>query len=151
MPHRWHVIGWSAIAFWLVMLVVYFIAWSVGADFGWIFRQNDVGQVLGVFLGQCMPYLALIIVCLSREKVEDEYIQHQRSLAVFLVVIALFTGSMLTWASQNLLYMYGYEHVYMTMKWWWDYFMQMPVAAVLYIVLFKGMLLFNRIRSRENG
>lgn len=152
LSHKWNKVGWIIIGIELLYFAIELIL-RLGGGHLFPFYRDEVGfwytvyRIIMPFIFITIPYLALMLVCISKEKNEDEYIQHLRSKSVFLIVFFLFILNTLKFASQNVLYALKEYELYYYIDWCNGYFHQMPVAACLYIMLFKGMIYYNKKKS----
>ncbi len=82
LPHKWQYVGG-----WLIVFAIIFSIVLLALDF------NGVIGDLPAILGWIPAYLGLMLICLSREKVDDEYISVLRGrLVCILVTVAFISG-----------------------------------------------------------
>ena len=148
LPHSWQIGGWIAFALWLVFAGVRLLLFY--ADY----NVSDIPlflRVLLMMLWELLPYLSIMLICISREKQEDEYVQHIRALSVFSLALFLLLLGMLSYGTERLIDFLGWPNVSYWLTWSRTYFSLTPVAAILYLLIFKGVLFYNWIKSRVNG
>ncbi|MCI6619320.1 MAG: hypothetical protein MSD82_10745 [Prevotella sp.] len=145
LPHAWQVGGWIAFGFWLLLFVVFRLLICLDVPFTW---PQSVQWIVLTVAG-LMPYMALVSICLSQERVEDEYVHHIRSVSIFCVAVFVLLLGMLSLGFERLTGYWGFAGVRDAIVWLRDYFTQAPVMVVLYIVVFKGLLWTNWMRSRR--
>ena len=148
LPHSWQIGGWIAFVLWLVFagvrLLLFYADYNVAAP-------PPLLRVVLILLWELLPYLSIMLVCISREKHEDEYVQHLRALSVFCLVLFLLVLGMLSYGTERLGAYWGWQEVTHCLAWSRCYFTQTPVAAISYLLIFKGLLLYNWLKSRANG
>ena len=148
LPHSWQIGGWIAFVLWLVFAGVRLLLFY--ADY----NVSDIPLFLRVslmMLCELLPYLSIMLICISREKQEDEYVQHIRALSVFSLALFLLLLGMLSYGTERLIDYWGWPNVSYWLTWSRTYFSLTPVAAILYLLIFKGLLFYNWIKSRANG
>ena len=148
LPHSWQIGGWIAFVLWLVFAGVRLLLFY--ADY----NVSDIPlflRVLLMMLWELLPYLSIMLICISREKQEDEYVQHIRALSVFSLALFLLLLGMLSYGTWRLIGYWGWPNVSYWLTWSRTYFSLTPVAAILYLLIFKGLLFYNWIKSRANG
>lgn len=98
-----------------------------------------------------LPSVSVMLICLSREKIEDEYISHIRGRAVFIVVLIGFIASLITNAARaSAAQLYGPDTVGSILTYAWWFTNALPIS-LLYILIFKGTLFINWVKTRGNG
>lgn len=97
-----------------------------------------------------LPSVSVMLICLSREKIEDEYISHIRGRAVFIVVIIAFIASMITNAFTLNAALYDPFTISTVSAYAWLFTNALPIS-LLYILIFKGTLFINWLKTRGNG
>ena len=148
LPHSWQIGGWIAFVLWLVFAGVRLLLFY--ADY----NVSDIPlflRVLLMMLWELLPYLSIMLICISREKQEDEYVQHIRALSVFSLALFLLLLGMLSYGTERLIDYWGWPNVSYWLTWSRTYFSLTPVAAILYLLIFKGLLLYHWLKSRDNG
>ena len=148
LPHSWQIGGWIAFALWLVFAGVRLLLFD--ADYN-VSDSPLFLRVLLMMLWELLPYLSIMLICISREKQEDEYVQHIRALSVFSLALFLLLLGMLSYGTERLIDYWGWPNVSYWLTWSRTYFSLTPVAAILYLLIFKGLLFYNWIKSRANG
>ena len=96
LPYSCQKLGWWMLGASLVGFIIFGIFEIIGYLREW--GPTEIPQVAShimVFLVTCLPFLGLILICLSQEKVEDEYIKSLRAKSLFIVVIYAFVISMI--------------------------------------------------------
>lgn len=97
-----------------------------------------------------LPSVALFLICMSKEKEEDEYIGYIRSRSVFIVVLIAFIAGIINFPTLFLgQRMWTLDQVgkYAICTSW----MKDPVIlTLLYLVIFKGTLFVNRLKTRND-
>ena len=145
LPHICQKIGLA-----LLVLFILFVLLEVCADGNTIEIPDWMTAPLAWTLN-ALPSISLMLICLSREKIEDEYISHIRGRAVFIVVLIGFIASMITNAAKaSAAQLYGPNTVgsILTCAWW---FTNALSLSLLYILIFKGTLFINWLKTRGNG
>lgn len=149
LPHSCQIAGWALWGLWLVMALVHIFVLKGNRDFYNGFPHFLI-LIYGIF-GEVAPYLAIILLCLSREKTEDEYVHYIRSVSVFSLALFLLVTGLFSFAFERLFCGWGLSEVSAFTVWLRTYFSLTPVAAILYLLIFKGLLFYNWIKSRVNG
>ena len=129
LPHSWQIGGWIAFVLWLVFAGVRLLLFY--ADY----NVSDIPlflRVLLMMLWELLPYLSIMLICISREKQEDEYVQHIRALSVFSLALFLLLLGMLSYGTERLGAYWGWPNVSYWLTWSRTYFSLTPVAAILY-------------------
>ena len=104
LPHSWQIGGWIAFVLWLVFAGVRLLLFY--ADY----NVSDIPlflRVLLMMLWELLPYLSIMLICISREKQEDEYVQHIRALSVFSLALFLLLLGMLSYGTARLIDYWG--------------------------------------------
>lgn len=91
-PHKWQYVGG-----WLIVFAIIFSIVLLAGDF------NGVIGDLPAILGWIPESLGLMLICLSREKVDDEYISVLRGRLVCILVAVAFISGILS-SIMDLLY-----------------------------------------------
>lgn len=107
-----------------------------------------VSQIIIFYL---MPTIAAILICLSQEKHEDEYIQHIRAYSVFIVIIIAFVAGLL---SDSILSVLDRLTIYYTDE--IGRYAQLAknpaFLTIIYLLIFKGSLFINWLKTHnEDG
>ena len=145
LPHICQKIGLA-----LLVLFILFVLLEVCADGNTIEIPDWMTTPLAWTLN-ALPSISVMLICLSREKIEDEYISHIRGRAVFIVVLIGFIASLITNAAKaSVAQLYGPDTVgsILTCAWWFTN--ALPIS-LLYILIFKGTLFINWLKTRGNG
>ncbi len=144
-PHIYQKIGWwlvgASLAGWLLM--------AVSASFS---STITIGTVYNILMSVLtfLPSVALILICLSQEKQEDEYIQNIRARSVFMVVVFAFVFKMLYFSASQFFIMFCPLEIYGRLS-YLQLFTSGLVLAFLYLVIFKGSIYIDYIKSKRNG
>lgn len=145
LPHVCQKIGLA-----LLVLLILFIMLEVFANVNTIEIPDWLTNPLA-WTFYALPSVSVMLICLSREKIEDEYISHIRGRAVFIVVLIGFIASLITNAARaSAAQLYGPDTVgsILTCAWWFTN--ALPIS-LLYILIFKGTLFINWLKTRGNG
>ena len=148
LPHSWQIGGWIAFVLWLVFAGVRLLLFY--ADY----NVSDIPlflRVLLMMLWELLPYLSIMLICFSRVKLLFVFVQHIRALSVFRLALFLLLLGMLSYGTERLIDYWGWPNVSYWLTWSRTYFSLTPVAAILYLLIFKGLLFYNWIKSRANG
>lgn len=98
-----------------------------------------------------IPFVALILICLSREKNEDEYIASLRARSVIPVVIVGFVAAMISNAYMCIggrLYDVSHVGTFMMVSRWFN---SPLVLGLVFPLIFKGTLFINWLKTRNDG
>lgn len=98
-----------------------------------------------------IPFVALILICLSREKKEDEYIASLRVRSVIPVVLVGFVAAMISNAYMCIggrLYDVPHVGTFMMVSRW---FTSPLVLGLVFPLIFKGTLFINWLKTRNDG
>ena len=96
LPHKWQVVGgWIIIAAILISMV------NIACDINGVFH-------IPAILGWIPAFLGLLLMCLSQEKVDDEYISNLRGRLVCIIVVVAFIGKFLQYSADLLRICYGW-------------------------------------------
>ena len=107
-----------------------------------------------------LPYLAIILICLSREKQEDEFIRHIRArilayFAIYYLVATFIIGRVMHFLSiatihvaqgglsRGYLYAYQWANIILPMLIW------VPLVAVVYALVLRKVLSNNLKESND--
>lgn len=149
LPHCCQIIGWWLLGLFAVLCITFaVISYNAGAGAAELDDFTRNLYALGFYF---LPYVALLLICLSREKEEDEYISFIRSRSVFIVVVFGFVAALLIGAfAQYSVRMMSADFVgrFMMYARW---FSNTVVLAIVYLLIFKGTLFVNKLKSRGNG
>lgn len=148
LPHVCQKIGLA-----LLVLFILFVLLEVCADGNTIEIPDWMTTPLA-WTFYALPSVSVMLICLSREKIEDEYISHIRGRAVFIVVIIAFIASMIASMITNAFTLNAALYDPFTIStvsayaWWFTN--ALPIS-LLYILIFKGTLFINWLKTRGNG
>ena len=103
-----------------------------------------------VWLSFAIPYSSIALICLSREKVEDEYISSIRSRSVFIVVVYAFIASLFrSFCYQVGVLLYGASFVGIV-AFFSQWLIHPFILAIVFQIIFKGTLIINKIKARND-
>lgn len=149
LPHCWQVIGWwLLVAFVLLVSIIATIAYCRSDGAMEVAEETKQLYALGLYF---IPYVSLMLICLSREKVEDEYISHIRGRATFIVVIFGFVASLLISAFANYAVHMLNPDIVGQFLMYAQWFRNTAVLAIVYLLIFKGTLFVNKLKARGDG
>lgn len=98
-----------------------------------------------------LPAISIMLICLSKEKNEDEYICYIRGRVVFIVAAIGFIASMITHVfTIGAAQLYGPFAVGSIFSYAWWFTNALPLS-LLYILIFKATLFINWLKTRGNG
>lgn len=152
LPYSCQKLGWYMLCASLIGYIIFGLFEIAGYLLNW--GATEIPQVAShvmVFLVTCLPFLSLIFICLSQEKDEDEYIQSLRSKSLFLVAAYAFIIQMISISLDQFLVAYIPIESFGQLKSIIYYCTNIPLMAVTYLLLFKGTLFVNNIRSKNDG
>lgn len=145
LSHRYQKFGWMAFAISLIALVV-----LLGQDIIGLCPDSSILGTLATMWTRFVSPIAIFILCMTQEKVEDEYIQHIRARSIYNVVLLAFIIAVVNTPLSYLLSRFVGLNVlgrYLTCV---EIFkMAIPLACV-YLIIFKGTLLLNWLNTRKN-
>lgn len=145
LPHACQKAGWWMLLASVVCLLILLALDVAGVRLNW----GYAGPIMGI-LSTFLPLFSLMLVCISQEKEEDEYIQSLRARAVFIVVVYTFIINMISDSlSHTLIHTLPFV-TYGTLREIIYACTNVPLMAVIYLVIFKGTLLINQIKSRHD-
>mgnify|MGYP003451619346 FL=1 len=145
LPHIYQKIGWwlagASLAGWLL----FFVSASLSSTI-------TIGTVYNILMSVLtfLPSVALILISLSQEKQEDEYIQNIRARSVFMVVVFAFIVKMLFFSATQFFVRFCPLEIYGRLS-CLQLFTSVLVLAFLYLVIFKGSIYIDYIKSKRNG
>lgn len=146
-PYCYQKTGWHLLLLWLTWIAINFILRILHVSVPeyplWIY---DVLLVIYSFL----PTVATLMICLSKEKNEDEYIGYIRARSVFFMVIIFFSTLLINVSLTNVgLHICGWSpHGYLMFSWLYT---NPFIITIFYIIIFKGSLLVNWLKTRNDG
>ena len=152
LPHSWQKIGWwllGASAVGVSILIVFEIIGRL-KNWGEVVIP-ELPSLIMVTLVTCVPFLGLLLICLSQEKQEDEFIQCLRSRPLFIVVVYAFVIQMISISLDQFLMAYIPTETLGQLKSIIHYCTNIPLMAVFYLAIFKGMMFVNYLRSKKDG
>lgn len=118
LPHKWQVVGgWTIVAAILISMV------TIACDINGVFH-------IPAILGWIPAFLGLLLICLSQEKVDDEYISNIRGRLVCIIVVVAFIGEFLKYTADLLRICYG----------WWC-----PTGITMFLSLLKNPIILGSI------
>lgn len=145
LPHACQKAGW-----WMLL---------ASLVFGLIYVAKETGNVEDIlldapailmFLATGLPFLALMMICISQEKEEDEYIQSLRTRTVFIVVVYDFVVNMIVMSLTNVLVHHIPFDEFAAFHYVTSMCTNLPLLIVIYLVIFKGSLFINQIKMRHD-
>lgn len=147
LPHSWQIGGWIALALWLCFASIHLTL------FGRVDLDNVSSPLKVEYVALCelMPYFSMILICLSREKTEDEFVQHIRAVSVFSVVLFLLVLGMLATGCERFFANLGFSEMAKNFLMPRAFLSSHMVAAFLYLLIFKSLLFYNWLKCRSNG
>lgn len=143
LPHCFQTTGWWLLAISLVMLGVT-LALDMNGN-----AQGTAFAVLAI-AGTCLPTLSLLLICVSKERHEDEYVAYLRTRSVLWVVAFAFVVGMIEQSTDYMSVRYltmqqlGRQHFLMALL------TNPALLAVVYLVLFKGALFINKVKISKD-
>lgn len=148
MPHKCQKAGWWLLLVWLVSVILFLTAQSIGGNVADSI-ETGVADYLWLFLGTCLPYIAVLLICVSKEKTEDEFINHLRIRSLLWVVAFAFVVGMLSLSLNYSLVRLGTVHQVGMVSMWVNLATNPLTLAVVYLLLFKGSVFINGLKSRN--
>lgn len=157
-PYKCKKVGWWVLTCSLVLIAVIIPNMIRGLDYS----ANDIGSTVKSYetalrLTVLLPYLAIILICLSKEKQEDEFIRQIRAriiayFAIYYLIVSFISDhasnayEMANMAAGHPLEHYNeYGIALVIMK----IFVCLPLVAVVYSLVLKKVLSNNLIESRN--
>lgn len=147
-PYRVQKIGWLLLLCWIawIVLVISMRLLHVSPPEcpTWI---GTAAFVIYSFL----PTIATLMVCLSKEKNEDEYIEYIRGRSVFFMVVLFFSTLLLNVSLTNVglrLWNWSPGNGYLMLSWLYT---NPFIITLLYILIFKGSLFIDWLKTRNDG
>lgn len=104
-----------------------------------------------VLLTTSLPVLCIMIICISQEKHEDEYIKALRSQYILCIVVFYFLTEMIQLAFSRYAIMYQVEPFYQKMISILGGINNVYTLSLAYLVLFKGTMLINSLKAQKDG
>lgn len=150
LPYRCKKVGWWVLPFSLVLIAVIIVILTTGLlDYS----AHDIGPTVKFYetvlrLSVLLPYVAAILICLSKEKQEDEFIQQIRTRIIayfaiyYLVISFIFAHTRNAYNTAMMAAGYSPEHgnvyaivifILMILSW-------IPLVAVVYSLVLKKVL-----------
>lgn len=135
LPHRCQIAGWLMIAVAIVIAVTFI---TVSAN----------GTILDVpvILTWIPALLGLMLVCLSREKIDDEYINSLRGRIVCILIVVAFTAKILQMIITTLSVSFGIASGVGTLIALLSLLYKPLVLVIIYIIAFKLTLFIQNRR-----
>lgn len=97
LPHKWQAVGgWIIVASILLSIV------NIACDINGVFHVPAI-------LGWIPAFLGLLLICLSQEKVDDEYISNLRGRLVCIIVTVAFISAIFSSISEIIRICYGWN------------------------------------------
>lgn len=134
------------------MLAVSVVCLSVllALDLGGVTLNWGNFEVVVGLLATFPPLFSLMLVCISQEKEEDEYIQSLRTRALFIVVVYAFVVNMIAGSLSHTLLRFLPLTSYATLHNIIYVCTNIPFMSVVYLAIFKGTLFINQIKARHD-
>lgn len=104
-----------------------------------------------VLLATSLPILCIMIICISKEKHEDEYIRSLRSRYILWIVVFYFLTEMVQLAFSRYAIMYQVGQFYQKMISILEGINNVYTLSLVYLVLFKGTMLINSLNAHKDG
>ncbi|MCF0197836.1 MAG: hypothetical protein HUK02_00735 [Bacteroidaceae bacterium] len=150
LPYRCQQAGWWLLGLSLAGFVI-FLEFMAGSLDTILQQMPEWMQEPLVWTFYGLPLVALLLICLSREKDEDEYITHLRGRAVFWVVVVGFIAALF---SHLFVIVGGRLYPISTVSRFLGYafyFKSPVVLSIVFLLIFKGTIVVNRITTRHHG
>lgn len=147
LPYRIQKMGWFLLLCWIVWIGV-----VVSMRLLHISRPEYptwIGTAT-MIIYSFLPTIATLMVCLSKEKNEDEYIEYIRRRAVFFMAVLFFSTLLLNTSLTNVglrLWNWSPDNGYLMFSWLYT---NPFIITLLYITLFKGTLFINWLKTRND-
>lgn len=143
-PHWCQMVGWWILLGWMLWLITVVCH---------VFEPTHslplwIGGVL-LILYSFLPSIGTLMVCLSQEKQEDEYIAHIRARSVFVTVIVFFVLLLINVSLTNVgVRMCGWSpsNGYLMFS---GVYTNPFIITLFYILIFKGTLFINYLKTRN--
>lgn len=147
-PHWVQKTGWFLLLCWIL--------WIALATSMRLFHLSDPDYPMWIRKGMLiiysfLPSIATLMICLSKEKNEDEYIGYIRGRSVFLMVVLHFSALLFNVSLTNVgLRLWGFspDNGYLMFSWLYT---NPFIITLLYIVVFKGSLFINWLKTRDDA
>ncbi len=135
LPHRCQIAGWLMIAVAIVIAVTFI-------------TDSANGTILDVpvILTWIPALLGLMLVCLSREKIDDEYINSLRGRIVCILIVVAFTAKILQMIITTLSVSFGIASGVGTLIALLSLLYKPLVLVIIYIIAFKLTLFIQNRR-----
>jgi hypothetical protein len=158
LPNKCKKVGWWILPCSLVLIAIIILNTIKGLDYS----ANDIGSTIKSYetalrLTVLLPYLAIILICLSKEKQEDEFISQIRARIIAYFAIYYLIASFISEHTRNAYEMsvmasgHVSEHyneyaialvIFSILSW-------LPIGAVVYSLVLKKVL-SNNIKESSN-
>lgn len=145
LPHACQKVGW-----WMLLASLAFALCYVVIESGLVSLNPGETPAILTFLSTGLPFLSLMMICISQEKKEDEYIQSLRTRAVFIVVMYGFVVNMIDMSLTNVLVHHIPFDQYAAFRYVTSMCTNLPLLVLIYLVIFKGPLFINQIKMRHD-
>lgn len=152
LPYIFQKLGWWMMCVSLVGFIIFGCFEIIGHYLDW--GPTEIPQIAShimVFLVTCLPFIGLTFICLSQEKDEDEYIRSLRSRALLFVVVYAFIIQMISISLDQFLIAYVSTENFGHIKSIIHYCTNIPLMAIIYLMIFKGSMFINYMRSQKDG
>ena len=145
LPHACQKAGW-----WMLLASLAFAVIYVLIEAGNFYDTLAEAPAILMFLATGLPFLSLMMICISQEKEEDEYIQSLRTRTVFIVVVYDFVVNMIVMSLTNVLVHHIPFDEFAAFHYVTSMCTNLPLLIVIYLLIFNGTLLFNRIKMHHD-
>lgn len=145
-PHWCQKTGWWMLFCWIIWIGLVLSMRLFHISFTTYPMLAKIGLIIYSFL----PTIATFMICLSKEKNEDEYIEYIRARSVFFMVVLFFSALLLNVSITNVgLRLCGWtpSKGYLMFSWLYT---NPFIITLIYIVIFKGSLFFNWLKTRND-
>jgi len=146
-PHWCQKTGWWILAALAVLGVLMFIIASVGSE---NIIERPEWMEYPLYSIPFLPSLALFLICLSQEKQEDEYIAHIRARSIFIIITIAFVISLFDFPIKLIggrMWSPAEMGTYLMNV---QYLTNPIILTLLYLVIFKGSLFANWLKTRND-
>lgn len=145
LPHVCQKVGW-----WMLLVSLLSITMFIAIDSTTGLSNINVAlSYLVSILATCLPYLSMGLICLSQEKEEDEYVSHLRMRSLFWVVVFAFAAGIIE-QSMNYIFVSFLTIEKRGVLSYMNFIVNPMSLAIVYVLIFKGSILFNTIKSRKD-
>lgn len=146
LPHTCQKTGWWMLAAFAALLVLSFVI-----------KQNIISTTNGIsailaFVVICLPTVGLIFVCLSKEKNEDEFINHIRMRTlIWIVVYAFISCAVKATVSYAAPYLFSLQTAGTIARVCSFAVTDPMILGLIYIIIFKVSLFYYNFKCKSDG